>query len=115
MKKYFTLLIISQFLACSSTTVIKVSDPSVQIKVNGRVLGSSDVIYSDKKVAWIGTNKVELSKPGCLKKTHKFKRNEKLDTLALISGIFLIIPLAWVMKYQAVHEYEFFCKKKAAY
>ncbi len=114
MKKYFTILVIFQLLSCSSTTVIKVSDPDVNISVNNRLLGSSDVIYSDRKVSWLKSNKVNLTKEGCAEQSFKFRRNEKLDSLALITGIFLIVPILWLMKYRAVHNYEFVCQKKAA-
>lgn len=101
-------------MSCSSTTIIKSSDKDAEIRVNGRLVGTGSVIHTDKKIAWFGKNTVELSKVGCAEKIYVFKRNEEVDYQALIFGIFLIVPLAWVMQYQAVHEYEYSCQKKAA-
>lgn len=100
--------------SCSSTTIIKSTDVNAQIKVNGKSSSTGTHIHSDRKVAWLGKNRVVISKKGCADQNFVFKRNEELDVGALVFGIFLIVPLVWVMQYKAVHEYEFTCIKKAA-
>lgn len=77
-------------------------------------MGEGSVIHTDRKVAFFGKNRVRISKAGCSDQEFVFKRNEELDFGALIFGVLLIVPLAWVMQYQAVHEYQFVCHKKAA-
>jgi len=115
MKNFLYAILITQLLSCSSTTVIKSSDPGTTIKVNGKVYGTGNIVYSDRKIALLGSkNRVQLSKKGCLDSSYKFKRNEVVEPIALITGIFLIAPLLWIMKYKAVHEYQFKCTKKAA-
>lgn len=114
MKTAINILLIFSILSCSSTTIIQSSDKSAQISVNGRLLGEGSVIHSDRKVAFFGKNRVKISKAGCSDQDHIFKRNEQLDVGALVFGLFLIVPLAWLMQYRAVHNYEFVCQKKAA-
>lgn len=114
MKTIINILLIFSILSCSSTTIVQSTDKNAQISINGRSLGEGSVIHSDRKVAWFGKNRVKISKAGCSDQMFIFKRNEELDVGALIFGIFLIVPLVWVMQYQAVHEYQFVCNKKAA-
>ena len=114
MKKIISTLLICLIYSCSSTTIIKSTDKKAQIKINGTVLGTGTAIHTDRKVAWFGKNRVVISKEGCADQNYIFKRNEELDVGALIFGIFLIVPLVWIMQYEAVHEYEFTCIKKAA-
>ena len=114
MNKILNLILALMVLSCSSTTIIKSQDKDAEIRVNGRLVGTGTVIHTDKKVAWFGKNQVELSKKGCAEKTYVFKRNEEIDYQALVFGVFLLVPLVWIMQYQAVHEYDYSCKKKAA-
>lgn len=81
--------------ACTSSTVIRSSDPESRIYVNGEYMGTGEAYYSDEKVAF-SRNKVEIRKDGCRPEYHSFRRNEEADVGAIVSGIFLTFPFLWV-------------------
>ena len=94
--------------ACSSTTIIKTSDPDARIFVNGEYIGVGEATYSDKKVAF-SNNSVTLKKSGCEPVSYSFRRNEKPDAGAIVGGIFVTIPFLWVTEYKKEHNYEYDC------
>ncbi|MCH8174646.1 MAG: PEGA domain-containing protein [Proteobacteria bacterium] len=108
MRKVFILLLLSVATACSSTTVIRSSDPDARIYVNGEYLGTGRGVYSDQKVAF-SRNDVEIRKEGCLPEHYSFRRNEEADVGAIIGGIFFTFPFLWITEYKPHHAYEFQC------
>ncbi|MCG8415180.1 MAG: hypothetical protein MI746_13255 [Pseudomonadales bacterium] len=99
--------------ACTSSTVIRSSDPESRIYVNGEYMGTGEAFYSDEKVAF-SRNKVEIRKDGCQSEYHSFRRNEEADVGAIVGGIFLTVPFLWVTEYKPYHSYEFQCQNNAA-
>lgn len=94
--------------ACTSSTVIRSSDPNSRIYVNGEYMGTGEAYYSDEKVAF-SRNKVEIRKDGCRTDYHSFRRNEEADLGAIVGGIFLTVPFLWVTEYKSHRAYEFNC------
>ena len=105
-----TLIILSLLLisACSSTTLIKTSDPEARIFVNDEYIGVGEANYTDKKVAF-SNNSVTIKKAGCEPVSYSFRRNEKPDGGAIVGGIFVTIPFLWVTEYKKEHTYEYDC------
>ena len=99
--------------ACSSTTVIKSSDPDARIFVNGEYLGTGQASYTDRKPAF-SKNQVTIKKPGCEDQNHEFRRDEDPDFGAIIGGIFLYVPFLWVTEYKDQRGYEFDCAKSVS-
>ena len=104
------LLILCALLAsaCTSSTVIRSSDPDSRIYVNGEYLGTGSARYSDQKVAF-SRNEVEIRKDGCRPETHSFRRSEEADVGAIIGGFLWTVPFLWVTEYKSRHAYEFHC------
>ncbi|MCH7817560.1 MAG: hypothetical protein IIC60_13440 [Proteobacteria bacterium] len=111
MRKILSLLVLIPVLlstACSSTTVIRSSDPDAQIFVNGEYLGTGRARYTDQKVAF-SRNDVELRKEGCRSQYHTFRRSEEADIGAIIGGFLFTVPFLWVTEYKPRHGYDFQC------
>jgi hypothetical protein len=98
------------FAACSSTTLIRVSDPDAKIYVDGEYRGKGFISYSDSKIVGSVTD-IRLEKPGCETLNLRLHRNEEIEPAALIGGIFLV-PLLWVQRYKPEHNYEFNCESR---
>jgi hypothetical protein len=95
-------------VACSSTTVIRTTDPETKIYLDGEYRGTGSVVESNTRLVG-STTMVKLQKPGCAAKNVHFSRNEEVDVGALIGGIFLLVPFLWIMKYKPEHVYEYRC------
>ncbi len=108
MKTVLSILSLLLISACSSSTLIKVSDPDARIYVNGEYIGVGQATYTDKKVAF-SNNDVTIKKPGCDPVSYSFRRNEKPDGGAIVGGIFVTIPFLWVTEYKKEHNYEYDC------
>ncbi len=99
------------FIGCSSTTLIRSSDPEAKIYVDGEFKGKGQYSHTDSKT--IGsTTSVRLEKPGCEPMNYNFARNEEFDAGACAGGVFLLVPFLWVQKYKAERTYEYVCTKK---
>ena len=103
------------FISCASTTTIQAVDErgsvsqDVKIFVDGSYRGRGEVLHSDTKVVG-STTYITFRKDGCRSYNHNFSRSESLNVGALIGGIFLLIPLLWVMGYNPQHSYTFECE-----
>ena len=96
--------------ACSSTTLIRSSDPDSEIYVNDEYRGTEEIYWRDTKI--VGTRtRVKIKKEGCQPQEYSFARDESFDGGACIGGIFVLVPFLWIMKYKPMHEYEFECEK----
>lgn len=105
MKKLFVLLFSFSLAACSSATMIKSEPEGAKVYLNGEMVGTTPYLYSGAKI--IGsTNYLVLKKEGYSDLKTAFSRNEEVSTGALIGGIFLLVPFAWVMDYKPTHTYE---------
>ncbi len=98
--------------ACSSSTVIRSSDPDAKIYVNGEYIGTGHAHYSDQKVAF-SKNEVEIRKEGCRAENYSFRRSEEADIGAIVGGLFLTVPFLWVTEYKPRHSYDFECESSS--
>lgn len=111
MKPLSTILVgLLMISGCSSTTLIRSSDPDSRIYVDGEFRGTGMVTHTDAKTSGSETS-VRIEKEGCAPKSYIFKRNERLDPAACITGI-LIVPLFWLKKYDPEREFEFVCEHR---
>lgn len=96
--------------ACSSTAVIRSSDPDSRIYVNGEYMGTGQghANSTDQKVAF-SKNDVEIRKDGCAAENTSFRRSEEADVGAIVGGILGTVPLLWVAGYKPHHGYDFEC------
>jgi hypothetical protein len=105
MKKLIALILVFFFIfGCASTTYIKSSPPGAKLSLDGKLLGETPKFYSDKAVA--GTTKAVILKKEGYKDFNGYIRREKLSIPILIGGIFLIVPLAWVLEYPTQYNFE---------
>jgi hypothetical protein len=94
--------------ACSSGTMIRVSDEDARIYVNGEYVGTGHGHYSDRKPAFT-RQEVTLRKDGCAEQSYSFRRNERPDIGAIVSAYYLALPILWLTQYKHHHAYEFDC------
>lgn len=106
-------LILITFASCSSTTLIRVTDPQANIYVDNNLRGKGSVAHTDTKMVG-STTVVKLEKPGCEPAYYSFDRNEEFDPGACAAGLFTLVPFLWIQKYKAERTYEYNCiaKKK---
>lgn len=96
-------------LACSSTTVVRTSDPAAKIYLDGELRGTGMITETNSKI--VGTSTiVRIEKPGCEPDMYTFSRNEEFDVGACIGGIFTLVPFLWIMKYKPERVYEYRCR-----
>jgi hypothetical protein len=92
------------FAGCASSTVLQTQPPGARVSINGMLVGQTPYTMSDTKI--IGsTTSVRFEYPGYAPLDVMISRNEEVDVLPLIGGIFLLVPFLWVMKYQSMHLY----------
>ncbi len=112
MFRYFVLTIaLVSIVNCSSTTLIRSSDPEAKIYVDGEFKGKGSVSHTDQKTVG-GTTQVRMEKEGCEPVYYNFSRNEEFDAGACIGGVFVLVPFLWIQKYKPEHTYEYACSKK---
>ncbi len=95
-------------MSCSSSTVIRTTDPDARIYVDGEYLGNGEVYYTDQKVAF-SKNDVMIRKEGCEAQYHDFRRSQEGDIGAIVGGIFFTVPFLWATEYKNYREYEYAC------
>ena len=105
MKKLIAVAMVFFFLfGCASTTLIKSNPPGAKLQVDGQSVGETPYFYTDKAVA--GTTKGIILKKEGYKEVNSAIKREKLSVPILIGGIFLIVPLAWVLEYPSQYNFE---------
>jgi hypothetical protein len=113
MKPLLLIFLTLVLAACSSTTMIRSSDPQARIYVNGEYIGTGQAAYTDRKVAF-SRNEVVIDKEGCMPSVYTFHRNEDPDGSAIIGGFLFTVPFLWVTEYKDEHAYEYDCRPAAA-
>ena len=108
MKIIYLCILLLCLSACSSSTVIKSSDPDARIYVNDEFVGTGQAVYTDSKVSF-SNNDVTIEKSGCAPASHNFRRNEKADGGTIAGGFFVFVPGLWVTEYKPEHSYEYDC------
>lgn len=93
------------FGACSSTTTFETRPTGAQVWINGMPAGTTPTSMTDSKIIGSSTQ-VHIEAPGYEPLDVTVSRDERLEPGALIAGIFLLVPLLWVMRYNPVHHYE---------
>ena len=73
--------------------------------IDGAYAGTTPFTLSDSKIVG-STTQIRLEYPGLAPTTVAVSRNEELKVGTLIVGIFLLVPLLWVMGYQDEHTYD---------
>jgi hypothetical protein len=95
------------FADCSSSTMIRSTDPDAKIYVDGELIGKGSAAYSDTKTV-LSSTLVRMEKPGCAPVTNMMSRSE-FDVGACIGGVFLLFPFLWIEKYKSEYNYEYSC------
>lgn len=108
MKRCVMVVSICLLGACSSSTVIRVSDPDARIYVNDEYVGEGRGRYQDRKPAFT-KQRVTVRKEGCADGHYSFRRNERPDVGAIVSAYYLWVPILWVTQYKDRHVYEYDC------
>lgn len=102
------LLTAALFASCSSTTLIRTTDPQAKIYIDGELKGMGSVTHTDTKIVG-STNSVRVEKPGCEPAFYTFSRNEEFDAGACAGGVFVLVPFLWIQKYKPERTYEYNC------
>ncbi len=89
---------------CASTTLIKSNPPGARLQVDGQPVGETPYFYTDKAIA--GTVRTVTLKKEGYKDANGLISREKLSVPALIGGIFLIVPFAWILEYPSQYNFE---------
>ncbi len=90
---------------CASTTVLHTTPANADVYIKGERLGATPYSYSDRKIVGASTL-VTFKKEGYEDYNTTIRKNKKLNVGALISGIFFIYPLFWLMGYDRTHSYD---------
>jgi len=93
------------FAGCASSTVLQTQPPGARVTINGAMVGNTPYTLTDSKILYSSTP-LHFEYPGYAPLDVTLVRSEEVDVLPLILGIFTLIPLLWVMKYQATHVYQ---------
>ena len=105
MRKPIALAMVFFFLlGCASSTLIKSNPPGAKLYLDGQVQGETPYTYSDKAVA--GTMRTVTLKMEGYKDFNGTIKREQLSVGALIGGIFLLVPLIWVLEYPPQYNFE---------
>ncbi len=103
--------IIALMSGCASVTTIRSVPEGAKVYVDGAYMGKTPYEYSDTAVS--GSSKeVKLEKSGFKTSYHTMRRNEELNVAALVTGIFVWIPLLWVVGYKPSYNYELQAEKQ---
>ena len=104
MKKVLALAACLLVVGCVSSTLINSVPPGAKVYLDGQYMGVAPVTQKDAAV--LGSSKtVVLKLDGYHDRTGTI-RKEELQVGPLIAGIFLTIPLLWVMGYPAQYIFE---------
>jgi hypothetical protein len=112
-RSFFIYLCAMSFVACSSTTTIRTTDPEAKIYIDGEMKGRGVVTHSDTKIVG-STTSVRIEKDGCEPLYTSFSRNEEFDAGACAGGVFVLVPFLWIQKYKPERTFEYSCVKRKA-
>jgi hypothetical protein len=107
-KKILILMLVVVFTGCSSTTLIRATDPQASIFIDNYRAGTGSATHTDTKIVGSMTT-VRIEKPGCEPAFYTFSRSEEFDAGACAGGIFLLVPFLWIQKYKPERTYEYNC------
>ena len=98
------LITVAAFAGCASSTVLQSQPPGARVFLNGVPVGTTPYTMTDTNITGTATQ-VRLEYPGFDPFNAMIVRSEELDPLALITGVFLLVPLLWIMGYQPAHMF----------
>jgi hypothetical protein len=84
--------------------VIQSHPQGATVFINGRAVGQTPYRLTDRKIVGAST-RIRLEYPGYPPFETVIRRNEELDALALVGGIFLLVPFLWILEYKDSHFY----------
>jgi hypothetical protein len=93
------------FAGCASSTVLQSQPPGARVSINGAVVGNTPYTLTDTKILYSATP-VHFEYPGYAPLDVTLVRNEEVDVIPLVVGLFTLVPLLWAMKYQSTHVYQ---------
>ena len=99
------LITAAAFTGCASSTVLQSQPPGARVFLNNVPVGTTPYTMTDSNIVGTATA-VRLEYPGYQPLNTYIVRNEELDALALIGGLFLLVPFLWVLKYNPSHFYQ---------
>src|SRR5215831_15662157 len=99
------LVTLAAVAGCASTTVIQSQPPGARVFLNGVPVGTTPFSMTDTNMSG-STTQVRLEYPGYEPFNTYISRSEELDPVALIGGIFLLVPFLWIMRYAPTHFYQ---------
>ena len=91
--------------ACSSSTVIRSNPMGAKVFLDGAYVGTTPYTLTDSKIVG-STTMIRLEYPGLAPTTVAVSRSEDLKVGTLIAGLFLFVPLLWVMGYDGEHTFD---------
>ncbi len=105
MRKLIALAMVFFFLfGCASSTLIKSNPTGAKLYLDGQLKGETPYTYSDRAAA--GTLRTVTLKKEEYKDFNGTIKREQLSVGALIGGIFLLIPLIWILEYPPQYNFE---------
>ena len=96
------LITVAAVAGCASTTVLQSQPPGARVFLNGVPVGTTPYTMTDTNMSGTATQ-VRLEYPGFDPFNAMIVRSEQLDPLALLGGIFLLVPFLWILGYQPTH------------
>lgn len=93
------------FTSCVSSTLIQSYPAGAKVYIDGEPVGVTPYWHSDTKISGSITN-LDLVKEGYEPLYTSFSRTEKVNTGAIVGGIFIWPIFLWTMEYKPTHNYE---------
>ncbi|HVG60939.1 MAG TPA: PEGA domain-containing protein [Hyalangium sp.] len=90
---------------CVSATVIRSEPSGATVYIDGSKVGRTPYTYADTKTV-SSITRVRLRKEGYEDFETLLVRNEEFQAGPCVGGVFLLVPLLWVMGYHPEHNYE---------
>lgn len=100
-----SILIVTIFTSCASSTVIKSSVSSAKIYADGNFIGEGSGYYSDRKITG-STTVIEIKKEGYKDKVAQISRSGQLNVGALVGGILLAPSLVGLLFFLWITDYK---------
>jgi len=98
------LITLAAFAGCVSSTVLQSQPQGARVFLNGVPVGTTPYTMTDTNMSGTATQ-VRLEYPGFDPFNAMIVRSEELDPMALIGGIFLLVPFLWILGYQPTHYF----------
>ncbi len=99
------MLIPSLIFGCASKTILITDPPGANVYVNEEYYGKSPAEYSDKRIVGARTQ-VRFELDGYRTKEVYFRKDEKMNIIALIGAVAILFPALWIMDYKPEHRYQ---------